>query len=124
MHWTDDYIGKEWEPAGRGPDAFDCWGLVVEVLQRYGIQMPDTFVGIDWQDIAMDWRHVAEPSDGCVALMRRPGDTHVGLFVGVNGGRILHCIEGVGVTLADREFFRLQGWQIRYYENVRQRHLH
>lgn len=27
-HWTAPYIGFEWREYGRGPDAFDCWGLM------------------------------------------------------------------------------------------------
>ena len=33
----DDLIGKPYEPHGTGPEAFDCWGLCVEVLKRLGI---------------------------------------------------------------------------------------
>ena len=36
-----DLVGKPFLHCGRGPDAYDCFGLVLEVLRR---------VGIDW-----DW---------------------------------------------------------------------
>jgi cell wall-associated NlpC family hydrolase len=36
-HWAFDYIGKPWVVASDGPDAYDCWGLVVAVQRRlYG----------------------------------------------------------------------------------------
>lgn len=31
---VNDLIGKPWRLGARGPDAFDCWGLTREVLQR------------------------------------------------------------------------------------------
>ena len=39
----DDLIGKPFKLGGRGPDAFDCWGLVREVMQRMrpGLALPD-----------------------------------------------------------------------------------
>lgn len=30
----------EYEPLGRGPDRFDCWGLVLEVCRRMGWALP------------------------------------------------------------------------------------
>jgi hypothetical protein len=40
---VNDLIGKPWRLGGRGPDAFDCWGVVREVLQRMlpGLPLPD-----------------------------------------------------------------------------------
>lgn len=31
---VSDLIGKPWRLGARGPDAYDCWGLVREILQR------------------------------------------------------------------------------------------
>lgn len=37
--WLVDYIGLPFAPHGRGPAAFDCWGLVRHVLAReFGIE--------------------------------------------------------------------------------------
>src|SRR6187399_3217256 len=40
---VNDLIGKPWRLGARGPDAYDCWGLVREVLQRMrpGEALPD-----------------------------------------------------------------------------------
>ena len=40
------YIGLMWRLGGRGPDAYDCWGLLRECRERYfegGI--PETALG-------------------------------------------------------------------------------
>ena len=42
-----DLIGKEFKYFGRGPDYFDCWGLVVECSKRAGIFLPEYRTYID-----------------------------------------------------------------------------
>lgn len=34
MTWATKYIGLPFAEGGRGPDQFDCWGLVSAVLRR------------------------------------------------------------------------------------------
>ena len=42
MHWAEDLIGCPWVAGGRGPDAFDCWGLVRWCWGRhFGIEVPE-----------------------------------------------------------------------------------
>ena len=41
---VDDLIGKPYEGGGRGPDSYDCYGLVVEVESRMGRRVPDVGV--------------------------------------------------------------------------------
>jgi cell wall-associated NlpC family hydrolase len=43
---VNDLIGKPWQRDARGPDAFDCWGLTREILQRLrpGESLPDWLV--------------------------------------------------------------------------------
>lgn len=36
-----DLLGKPFEYGGRGPDSFDCFGLVMEVHKRHGNELPD-----------------------------------------------------------------------------------
>jgi len=35
----DELLTKRYAPGGRGPDAFDCWGLCEEVARRVGKPM-------------------------------------------------------------------------------------
>lgn len=37
----NDLIGKPYKDNGRGPDAYDCWGLCMEVMRRAGRDLPD-----------------------------------------------------------------------------------
>ena len=36
-----DLIGKPFSPGGRGPDNYDCYGLVKELYRRSGIELPE-----------------------------------------------------------------------------------
>ena len=37
----DDLIGIPYKENGRGPDGYDCYGLVLTVCHRLGIDLPD-----------------------------------------------------------------------------------
>lgn len=116
MHWATQYIGKPWIAGARGPDAFDCYGLLYWIYPRhYGFQIPE-FVGVDAADhLAVrramrkeerakeqrwaDWQLVATPRDGdAVAMGGAETLNHVGLFLKLpEGSGILHCRIGAGV---------------------------
>jgi cell wall-associated NlpC family hydrolase len=40
--WCEKWVGLPFRDKGRGPDAFDCWGLVRAVLiEQFGVTLPD-----------------------------------------------------------------------------------
>ena len=42
MHWAEDLIGRPWVAGGRGPHAFDCWGLARWCWrERFRIEVPE-----------------------------------------------------------------------------------
>lgn len=101
------YLGKEFEWRGRGPDRYDCWGLVRAIYADcLGIDLPsgiDDYPAMDdkaargrlLQDGQDGWRAIvtrglpmepltvhAAPQSGDVVLMRRGQWLgHVGLLV-------------------------------------------
>lgn len=123
--WCSAYIGLPFAHRGRGPDAYDCWGLVRVVLaERFGLDVPGYMdmtpaSADDLRSMAQairagaeDWaclsRRAAlrdplppvQPRPGDVALMRRGiWPCHVGIVVAP--GWMLHALEHVGST-ADR----------------------
>lgn len=34
VEWINDVVGKPWKDRAYGPDAFDCWGLVIDSYNR------------------------------------------------------------------------------------------
>lgn len=100
-----DLIGKPFGRMGRGPDAYDCWGLVMEMLRRDGIQPKD----YGWADEAVarqammqgaiqtHWERLNGPSPGAVALFRIGRFcSHVGYII--EGNKFIHAWEKTGVT--------------------------
>ena len=109
MHWATQYIGRPWVSGARGPEAFDCWGLVRYVygehlnvlLPLYPYNAKDVLKvsGTMRTDLATQWQELDEPEDMClVAMSARKLPHHVGLFLAVDGGLVLHCGEKQNVT--------------------------
>lgn len=124
-HWANHYIGKPWEAGGRGPESYDCYGLVAEVQARhFGRQLPlvDGIEPTDQRAVAQamaraDYRAgwvpipMAERAEGDLVLMahaRHP--SHIGVWLAVDGGGILHCANGPGVVFSTLAALRLAGW--------------
>lgn len=96
MHWSSAYVGLPFEDGGRGPEAFDCWGVVVSVYRaELGIELP-TYGEISARDLmrvtramqagqeAECWRPVNDPREFDVVVMRlttRSFPGHVGVMV-------------------------------------------
>jgi len=62
------------------------------------------------------WEVVAHPHDrfeGDAVLMRQSRyPVHVGVWLGADGGGVLHCMQGAGVVFQRIEHLRLHGWQV------------
>lgn len=106
-HWAVALIGKPYQPRGRGPDSFDCWGLCCFVWrEHYGIaDVPDVSASIA-QPCALrrrfigaiasgEARAIERPTEGCAVYMSRSHlPDHIGIYL--NGG-VLHASEREGV---------------------------
>lgn len=130
-HWAIDYIGKPWVVASDGPDAYDCWGLVVEIHRRlYGRTLEIIPVEennlkalirtIDAHPERQHWEAVKNPREGNIALMRQSRHPiHVGIWLDVDGGGIMHCIQGAGVVFQNLLSLGSMGWKIdNYYRYI------
>jgi hypothetical protein len=136
MHWATKYIGVKHLPGGRGPEYFDCWGLLWLVYaNEFGIALPE-YPGVTAESIFYvrrliaksieeDWREVETPFDGCgVGMGQKMAGYihHVGVYAAVEEGKIVHCWEG-SHTIADSsagirdkgfkiiKFYRHRLWQ-------------
>lgn len=115
--WADTYIGLPYRFGARGPNEFDCWGIVRHVLLRqFGVDLPDHCEdtpesNADRQSMSgallasaeqPEWRRIAGRERAAAPLIfaeeERPGDVvlirrhlfpcHVGVIV--CRGRMLH----------------------------------
>ncbi|WP_257282104.1 hypothetical protein [Endozoicomonas sp. ISHI1] len=113
MHWVHDYLGKPWVAYARGPDTYDCWGLVMAVLSEQfrcedlpGLNHVTTDNTQEIHQAFSDqirsgyWQHSPVPVHGSVAVCFIRGKSaklvvrHVGIYLDIDGGGVLHCHQG------------------------------
>lgn len=41
------YLGKPFAERGRGPDGYDCWGLIITLARQAGTELPDLPPGVN-----------------------------------------------------------------------------
>lgn len=112
----DKYVGIPFANKGRGPDAYDCWGLVWHVLhEEFGLDVPsyaDEYADSNDETSAAaiakhrhEWLHIPHANSrlGDVVEMMRGGKLwHVGLLL--PGGWVLHTNEGTGSVAEEVEW--------------------
>lgn len=130
MLQIDKLLGKPFVNGGRGPDNYDCWGLVCEVFRMYGMELPDYKIScedvsrihneIDVQKQYWSRCETGEiPTPALVVLRFNQAIfcNHTGVYIG--DGRFIHTAEKMGVHI-DRtdspawrrkiEGFYIPGW--------------
>lgn len=122
-----DLLGKPFAYHGRGPDSYDCWGLVREICNRGGIFLPDHISsavpeeqgnGIK-EDAEKYYRPVIDPEPLDIVLFQILPRyvTHCGVCVG--NGRFVHIMSKISVAREEldspmwknkiRGFYRFRG---------------
>jgi hypothetical protein len=113
--WCRKYVGKQYQDKGRGPEKYDCWGIVLAVLkEQFGITgLPDygdtyTTSG-DWSSVSRavieglkhGWNKLSfgGPEPGDLVIINLAGRPfHCGVFV-AQPDWMLHALEGTDVVL-------------------------
>lgn len=102
----DKYQRASFRYGGRGPDCFDCWGLVLDIMITNGVDLPDQETpGLHREryqlltDGAGHYHKVSDPQGGeIVAISEIPGIiTHVGVML--DRVRFIHASETAGVAV-------------------------
>lgn len=115
-HWAIQYIGIPWEAGAQGigangQPAYDCWSFFRHVQrEHFGIDMPLVQAN-DYDDageivslinnhpVGGHWAPLtpgAALQSGDGVVVHRP--LHVGLWLDVDGGGVLHCVRDSGVV--------------------------
>lgn len=109
-------IGVPYRHQARGPDAFDCYGLVIHMHRQIGIELPDVGSPKDQRLITAAIRSElrlwtpCSPRLGAVALFRVPGMFHCGFLL--NDNDFIHTWEHSGGVCIEQ----LSDWQARLVE--------
>lgn len=128
MSWAAQYIGIPWEVGAQGPHAYDCLGFF-RMVQRvhFGVDLPPVMTPVCADASAMAalvgllggrgemdrWPAVQRPRHGDAVLVHRP--LHIGTWLDVDGGGVLHCVEGIGVIFTADSAWRTSGFGRREY---------
>ena len=125
-------IGLPYRLGAIGPDAYDCYGLTRHI-QSVGwardlpdVSVPDVddrriFVALVRQHIGDHrWHQVDRPRHGSVVTMARHDNAlHVGTYLALDGGGVLHALEKPGVQFDPIFCLQAAGWRrLRFYEPV------
>jgi len=121
------YIGIPHKPGGEGPDAYDCWHLLRHLQKEYfGVEMPLAPIGDEEACLALfkdktasgDWVHVEVPQHGDCVLLRGGMWPHVGIYLDLDGGGVLHAMEDAGIIWTRLPRLRALGFGRTTYYRV------
>lgn len=123
----DDLIGKQYAIRGRGPEAYDCFGLFAELCRRRGLVLPPEPQLSDDRDIAdaiaatsaREWIRLEAPEPGCAVLFRIVGPfvMHIGMVLDC-GARFIHIRKGANVAIERLDSVVWRSRIAGYYSHV------
>lgn len=98
-----DLLDKPYREGERGPDAYDCYGIVMEMYRRKGVCIADyptqdTPEGNALQMLraaAQHWIRLPAVIPECAVTLRLRDHTHIGFVL--NRTEFIHTIKGRGV---------------------------
>lgn len=126
-HWAEQYLGLPWESGSQGPDSFNCWGLVRAVAAKH-FNFEPPLIAID-ESLGFAVRKafrkhpehnryytVDVPQAGDIVEMGSAKDMwHVGIWLDVDGGGVLHSMQGAGVVFTQARHLKMLGWSQTIY---------
>lgn len=104
-----DLVGKPFLANARGPSAYDCLGLVIQVVRRCGYAVPD--FDSSMEELAKQYSAergvlgpcycIEQPDAGCVVLLRglKGDEKHLGIML--DRWRMLHASEDAGQVVIE-----------------------
>lgn len=123
--WPTRYIGMPWVAGAQGPNAFDCMAFFKHVqAEHFCVQVP-AIIAPSYDDPAVltalfkthqefaHWQRIARPQHGCAAIVHRP--MHIGVWLDMDGGGVLHCVRGAGVVFTPDATWRVSGFGRREF---------
>ena len=120
--WWNKYIGRPFAEKGRGPDFFDCWGLLKYIYladHPKQIVMPgyeqfyettndrDALRDVIFDETQKHWQEVTQTQEfDAIVLNMRGVPMHVGVVT--KPGHMIHCARGIGTV---HERFDSMRWE-------------
>jgi cell wall-associated NlpC family hydrolase len=120
--FVESVAGLPYAEGANGPRAYDCWGIArrcerelfgreLPVGSRDPAELAQVFAKIVRRDSSVDWIEVKRPQHGDVVTLRHTDHPrHIGVWLALNRGAVLHAVENAGVQLELRAPMEMQGW--------------
>ena len=134
IEWVNSVNGKPWSDRATGPNAFDCWGLVIDYFRRVHKLQLETVDGYEEganvEDAASNeistgrWIETDEPERDCVFVIESESGyvKHVGIIVNINrvGLYAVHSKAEGSQVMANRiaAMQKLHSDKIKYYKRA------
>lgn len=80
-----DLIGVPYKDHGRDTSGFDCYGLAIEVLRRYGYELHDVIYNDHNLELSaenvptLNVTPIEEPREAAILEMQADGELHIGI---------------------------------------------
>ncbi|MBA5779535.1 hypothetical protein H2509_20585 [Stappia sp. F7233] len=119
-------IGSPYSNTDERP-GYHCWGLFCEVqriLGRDGLPriVLERMTAASQGDALLhhgereNWREIPAPVHGAAVMLGRSRlPIHIGAFVGIDGGGVLHATPKLGVVFETLETLRFAGWRYQTF---------
>lgn len=131
LHWAFGYLGTPWVSGGDGALGYDCYTFTRHIqAAHFGITMPAVDVdAYNFKAVAnamrgreshAQWQRVDTPTEGaCVLMAHAKYPSHIGVYLDVDGGGVLHCVRGEGVVFSTLSALQLSGWsRLEFYTHA------
>lgn len=118
MNWIIPYLNRPWVNGEA-----DCWELFRDIYKaQLAIELPKIVVNaknlvevikaMETHPHLADWHPVDKPQHMCLTFWsQHKRRSHVGMYIDVDGGRILHTTQRTGSVCQPINDLILQGWQ-------------
>jgi hypothetical protein len=122
-HWLHDYIGKKWTYD------YDCFVHFKEVQEKhYDVTTLNTLTHLpgvldygaaldyvkEGAQVSANWYPVGKPQDGdAVVFGIGHIKFHIGTYLDIDTGGVLHCSQGTGVTFTTMRAFKQRNVKIQ-----------
>lgn len=122
------YLGAPFEWGARGPNTFDCWGLVLAIREKLNLETPDEWAQID-NDFSYvtktmmveiqtsNWKQLSDPQHGCITMLsKNKAYHHAGIYTPWG---IFHTSKGFGAVIQELSTIKRNGYNlIHFYEYI------
>ena len=118
MEDFSDLVGKPYGAGGRGPDFYDCYGLVIEAARRSGKPLRDVVYSDHALELSdkyaptLNVEKISGPEKRAVIEMEYKGEIHIGFCLDEKTFIHTTSIQGVRISrigvIPIRNFYRIK----------------